>query len=85
MQLPLGMRAELVRGREDAPLGWVSRRFDQRTPTSTLLVQGATQGNIRLVTRLELSVPAARCAMRAQQPASTRGSMHEQRAETEHL
>jgi hypothetical protein len=60
LQLPQGMRSELVRGREDVPLGWVSRRFDQRTPTSTLLVQGTTRGNARLVTRLELSIAAAR-------------------------
>lgn len=84
MQLPLGMRTELVRGREDAPLGWVSRRFDQRMPTSTLLVQGATEGNARLVTKLQLSIAAPRSA-RAQQTVPTRGSMHEQRAETEHL
>jgi hypothetical protein len=53
MQLPQGMRYELVRGREDMPLGWVSRRFDERSPTSTLVVQGTTKGNVRLVTRLE--------------------------------
>jgi hypothetical protein len=85
MQLPLGMRCELVRGREEAPLGWVSRRFDQRTPTSTLLVQGATQGNARLVTKLDLSISAVRCAAPAQKSVTTRGSLHEQRAETEHL
>jgi hypothetical protein len=60
MQLPEGMRCELVRGREDAPLGWVSRRFDQRAPTSTLHVQGPIRGNARMVTRLELSIAAAR-------------------------
>jgi hypothetical protein len=85
MQLPLGMRCELVRGREDAPLGWVSRRFDQRTPTSTLLVQGATQGNARLVTKLDLSISAVRSAAPTQKSVTTRGSLHEQRAETEHL
>ena len=56
MQLPQGLRCELVRGREAVPLGWVSRRFDQRSPTSTLLVQGTISGNARLVTRLELSI-----------------------------
>jgi len=60
LQLPQGMRYELVCGREDVPLGWVSRRFDQRMPTSTLVVQGPTRGNARLVTRLELSIAAAR-------------------------
>jgi hypothetical protein len=56
MQLPQGLRCELARGREDVPLGWVSRRFDQRVPTSTLLARGTTSGNARLVTRLELSI-----------------------------
>ena len=55
MDVPAGMRCELVRGREDAPLGWVSRRFDQRAPTATLLVHGAIRGNARLTTRIELS------------------------------
>lgn len=81
IDVPQGLRCELVRGRESAPLGWVSRRFDQRAPTATLLVEGTVRGNARLVTRIELSIAAAR------QPrlASNRGSMHEQRAETERL
>jgi hypothetical protein len=58
MQLPQGLRCELVRGREDTPLGWVSRRFDQRSPTSTLLVQGTISSSARLVTRLEIIVVA---------------------------
>jgi hypothetical protein len=52
MQLPQGMRCELVRGRETPPLGWVSRRFDQRTPSSTLVVAGTVRGNARMVTRI---------------------------------
>jgi hypothetical protein len=56
MDVPQGMRCELVRGREDAPLGWVSRRFDQRVPTATLLVKGDIQGNARLTTRIEPAI-----------------------------
>jgi hypothetical protein len=52
IELPPDTRSELIRGREEPPLGWVSRRFDQRSPTSTLLVRAATLGNLRLVTRL---------------------------------
>jgi hypothetical protein len=81
IHLPQGLRCELVRGREAAPLGWVSRRFDQRTPSPTLLVQGAIRGNARLVTRMELSIAAARPA---RAPAN-QGSFHEQRAEAAHL
>jgi Uncharacterized protein conserved in bacteria len=86
MHLPQGMRCELVRGREAAPLGWVSRRFDQRTPAPTLLVQGATRGNARLVTRIELSFAARVLQARSAPSISNRGSLHEQcRTETEHL
>lgn len=66
MQLPQGMRCELVRGREAPPLGWVSRRFDQRTPTPTLLVVGTTRGNARLATRIEVS--EARSGVRGARP-----------------
>ncbi|HKQ14603.1 MAG TPA: alginate lyase family protein [Steroidobacteraceae bacterium] len=52
IELPQDTRCELIRGREEPPLGWVSRRFDHRSPTSTLLVRAATLGNMRLVTRL---------------------------------
>ena len=43
IEVPQGTRCELVRGREDVPLGWISRRFDQLAPTSTLLVQGTAE------------------------------------------
>jgi hypothetical protein len=85
MQLPQGMRCELVRGREDEPLGWVSRRFDQRVPTTALHIQGPARGNARLVTRLEPIIAAARADTRPPRPVSNGGSLHEQRAETEHL
>jgi heparinase II/III-like protein len=85
MQLPQGMRYELVRGREAAPLGWISRRFDQRSPSPTVLVQGAIRGNARLLTRIELAGARAAPA-RSFRQVSNRGSLHEQRrAETEHL
>ena len=70
MQLPQELQCELARGREDVPLGWVSRRFDQRVPTSTLLARGTTSGNARLVTRLEVSVAERSLAANAPRPAS---------------
>jgi hypothetical protein len=73
MQMPQGMRCELVRGREAVPLGWVSRRFDQRTASPTVLVQGAIRGNARLLTRIELSI------------ATARSEAHQRRAETAHV
>jgi hypothetical protein len=86
IDLPPGMRCEVVRGREDVPLGWVSRRFDERAPTATLLVQGTERGNARLVTRIELTIAAARLDARRPRSVSNRGSLHEQRrAETGHF
>jgi hypothetical protein len=86
LEVPQGMRCEVVRGRESAPLGWVSRRFDQRVPAATLLVQGVARGNTRLTTRIEFSTAAARADARAPRLVSNRGSTHEQRrAETERL
>jgi hypothetical protein len=83
MQLPQSMRYELVRGREAAPLGWISQRFDQRSPSPTLLVQGAIRGNARMLTRIEL---AGGARARLPRQVSNRGSLHEQRrAATEHL
>ena len=42
-----GGRAEIVRGAENPPLGWISRRFDEKYPTSCLRwttdLQGTTQ------------------------------------------
>lgn len=60
MELPQGMFCELVRGREDVPLGWVSRRFDQRSATTTLRVQLAIRGTTRMTTRLAVAVAAVR-------------------------
>jgi hypothetical protein len=86
MQLPPGLRCELVRGREAVPLGWISRRFDERVPSPTLALHGAIRGNVRLVTRIELTVAARAAPARPPRPISNRGSLHEQRhAETEHL
>jgi len=43
---------ELVRGREAPPLGWVSRRFDVKQPTTVAVWRGACQGRTELVTEL---------------------------------
>ncbi len=77
IDVPQDMRCEVVRGREDVPLGWISRRFDQRVPTSTLLVQGTARGNARLVTRLELPSVAERSGVRPPKPVAHSDSLHE--------
>jgi len=40
LRWPADLMARLVRGQEDPPLGWISRRFDSREPCQTLVVDG---------------------------------------------
>ena len=44
----------LLHGQENPPAGWVSRAFDAKTPSSTLVWQGQIQGDTSLCTRLQL-------------------------------
>lgn len=45
----------LFRGEEDPPAGWVSRSFDVKKPTTTVVWCGKIQGDVRLLTRIALS------------------------------
>jgi len=45
----------LSRGNDDPPAGWVSRSFDVKTPTTTLVWRGVIKGDARFVTRIALS------------------------------
>ncbi len=51
-------RPQLVRGQTDPPLGWVSRRFDERMASPTVVWQGSIDASARLVTHLGLSFSA---------------------------
>lgn len=51
------LRAEIVKGREDPPLGWISYRFDKKTPTTTVRWFGEIRGSTELVTSLVLKFP----------------------------
>jgi hypothetical protein len=56
MSVPEGMRCDIRRGVEGPqPAGWISRRFDVRQPTTTVIMSGRIAGAARLVTRLNLS------------------------------
>lgn len=46
---------DLVWGREDPPLGWISRRFDEKVPTFTAVWRGRVAGTTKLVTLLTLA------------------------------
>lgn len=46
-------RVRIVRGAEQPPCGWVSRRFDVKHPTSTVVLEGRIRGQARVVTEIQ--------------------------------
>jgi hypothetical protein len=51
---PASLEARLVRGATDPPQGWLSRRFDEKTPADCLIVAGAVTGGWRGVTTIAI-------------------------------
>lgn len=51
-----GWNAEVVSGQESPPLGWVSRRFDEKLPTHTIVWTGEIFGTTELRTELEIEI-----------------------------
>jgi len=49
---------EVVTGREDPPLGWVSRRFDEKTPSPTIVCRGRVAAGTALRTAIEILIDA---------------------------
>jgi hypothetical protein len=49
-----GGSPRVVVGQESPPLGWVSRRFDVKTPTSSVVWSGRIAGAATLVTEMHL-------------------------------
>ena len=45
---------EVVTGREDPPLGWVSPRFDEKTPSPTIVCRGRVAAGTALLTTIEI-------------------------------
>ncbi|MBL8270352.1 alginate lyase family protein [Steroidobacter sp.] len=55
MILPEGLRCSVYRGVErPQPHGWISRSFDAKLPTTTIVANGPINGGARLVTRINL-------------------------------
>jgi hypothetical protein len=55
MTLPAQLRCDVYRGVErPQPAGWISRSFDSKVPTTTLIVSGRIHGSARFVTRFAL-------------------------------
>ncbi len=46
---------QLISGQEDPPLGWVSRRFDEKMPCTTVVWRGEIKGTTELVTSILIS------------------------------
>jgi hypothetical protein len=52
-----GFAVELVTGREEPPLGWISRTFDRKQPICTIRWHGRMSGNTTLHTRIQIGAP----------------------------
>lgn len=51
-----GWQVAVVIGQYSPPLGWVSRRFDERKPTHTIVWTGEIHGTTELLTELEIEI-----------------------------
>jgi len=47
---------EVVAGRDDPPLGWISRRLDEKTPSPVIVCTGRIAGNVSLVTVIKIAI-----------------------------
>lgn len=57
MSVPDGLRCDIRRGIEKPePAGWISRSFDDKQPTTTVVMSGRMTGAARFVTRLNLDL-----------------------------
>jgi hypothetical protein len=68
MLVPPQMTCQIVSGREKPPLGWISRRFDQRVAAPTVVGKMRIRGNVRLVTQIAVSVRSQEQPARAPTP-----------------
>ena len=56
LRWPAGLQAQLVKGREDPCLGWISPRFAEKTATFTLVISGRVPASWSGVSSLKLSI-----------------------------
>jgi hypothetical protein len=55
-----GLLPEVICGDESAPLGWVSRRFDERQPCSVARFRAEIRGSTKFRTRIDVLSAAGR-------------------------
>ncbi len=61
IECPLELGApKVVIGQDDPPLGWLSRRLDQKTPSPVIVCTGRVTGNTSLVTVVTIAIGAMR-------------------------
>lgn len=60
---PDGFQATLVRAQQHPPLGWVSRSFDEKSPTVTAVVRGAVRGEWRGVSTIRFGFPGCEAGL----------------------
>jgi len=59
MECPLELNApEVVVGRDDPPLGWISRRLDEKKPSPAIVCTGRIAGGASLVTVVTIAIVA---------------------------
>jgi hypothetical protein len=63
LELDARLAVSLVRGNESSFLGWVSRGYHRRTPSTTVIGRCAADGPVALLTRI-----AVRAAEREEAP-----------------
>jgi hypothetical protein len=57
MSIPDGLRCDIRRGVEKPePAGWISRSFDAKEPTTTVVMSGRITGAARFITRLSIEL-----------------------------
>ena len=47
---------EVIAAHDDLPLGWISRRLDEKTPSPTIVCAGRIAGDTRLVTVVKIAI-----------------------------
>jgi hypothetical protein len=55
LTFPTGMNAKLALGSEHPPLGWQSKRFDSKTPASTIVASRLIEGSWQGLTRISVA------------------------------
>ena len=63
MSMPeIDWQPQAIVGQEDPPLGWISRRFDEKQPVTTVRWSGSITGSIELTTIIQIEFIEEQCS-----------------------